>query len=47
MWLQIENEFQHVKLKNLNDRYNVEMFLTTVKGWKAFEVEQKIRKLKS
>lgn len=45
MWLQIENEFQHVKLKNLNDRYNVEMFLTTVKGWKAFEVEQKIRKL--
>ena len=32
MWLQIDNKFQHIKLKNLNERYNVDMFLTAVRG---------------
>ena len=47
MRLQADNEFQQVKIKDLNDKYNVEMFSTSVRGGKAFAVEQKIRDLKS
>ena len=47
MRLQVDNEFQQVKIKDLNDKYNVEMFSTSVRGGKAFAAEQKIRDLKS
>ena len=47
MWLQADNEFQQVKIKDLNDRYNVEMFSTGVKGGKTFVAEQKIKELES
>ena len=32
MRLQVDNEFQQVKLKDLNDQNNVEMFTTSVRG---------------
>ena len=47
MTLQVDNEFQQVKIKNLNDINNVEMFTSAVKGGKAFAGEQKIRELKT
>ena len=47
MRLQIDNEFQQVKIKDLNDENNVEIFTSTVKGGKAFAAEQKIRELKT
>ena len=43
MRLQVDNEFQQVKIKDLNDLNNVEMFTTAVWGGKAFAAEQKIR----
>ena len=43
MQLQVNNEFQQVKTKDLNDKYNVEMFSTDIRGRKAFAAEQKIR----
>ena len=45
--LQVDNEFQQVKIKDLNDRFNVTMFTTSFKGVKAFAAEQKIRELES
>ena len=45
--LQVENEFQQVKIKNLNKKYNVTMFTTSLRGGKAFSAEQNISKLKS
>ena len=47
MRLQVDNEFQQVKIKDLNDLNNVEMFTTAVRGGKAFAAEQKIRELKT
>ena len=47
MRLQIDNEFQQVRIKNLNDVNNVGMFTTSVRGGKAFAAEQKIRELKT
>ena len=47
MSLQVDNEFQQVKLKDLNDKNNVEMFTASVRGGKAFATEQKIRELKT
>ena len=47
MRLQVDNEFQQAKIKDLNDKYGVEMFTTTVRGEKAFAAEQNIRELKS
>ena len=46
MKLQVNNEFQQVKIKDLNVQNNVEMFTTSVRGGKAFATEQKIRELK-
>ena len=43
----IDNEFQKVKIKDLNDENNVDMFTTAVRGGKAFAAEQKIRELKT
>ena len=47
MRLQVDNEFQQVKIKDMNDENNVEMFTTSVRGGKAFAAEQKIRELKT
>ena len=47
MRLQVDNEFQQVKFKDLNYKNNVEMFTTSVTGGKAFAAEQKISELKT
>ena len=47
MRLQVDNEFQLVKIKDLNDESNVEMFTSSVRGGKAFAAEQRIRELKT
>ena len=40
-------EFQQVKIKDLNDQNNMEMFSTSLRGGKTFAAEQKIRELKT
>ena len=45
MRLEVDQEFQQVKIKDLNDLNNVEMFSTFLRGGKAFAAEQKIREL--
>ena len=40
--LQVGQEFQQVKIKDLNELYNVTMFSTSLRGGKAFAAEQKI-----
>ena len=47
MRLQVDNEFQQVKIKDLNNINNIEMFTSVVRGGKAFTAEQKIRELKT
>ena len=47
MRLQVDNEFQQVKIHDLNNQNNVEMFTTSIRGGKAFAAEQKIRELKT
>ena len=47
MRLQIDNEFQQVKIKDLNDENNVEMFTSAVRSGKAFAAEEQIRELKT
>ena len=44
MRVQVDNEFQQVKIKDLN---NFEMFTSVVRGGKAFAAEQRIRELKT
>ena len=46
MRLQVDQEFQKNNIKELNKRYNVEMFSTKIRGGKAFAAEQKIKELK-
>ena len=46
MRLQVDLEFQQNKIKQLNEKYNVDMFSTTTRGGKAFAAEQKIREFK-
>ena len=46
MCLQVDNEFQQVKIKDLNDENNVEMFVSSVRGEEAFAAGQKTRELK-
>ena len=45
MRLRVDNEFQQVKVKDLNDENNVEMFTSAVRGGKAFAAEKKVREL--
>ena len=45
--LQVHQELQQLKIKDLNKKYNVKMFSTSVRGGKAFAAEQKIRELKT
>ena len=47
MKLQVDQEFQQVKIMDLSDLNNVEMFSTPIRGGKAFATEQKIRELKT
>ena len=47
MRLQVDNEFQQAKIKDLNNENNVEMFTSSVRGGEAFAAEQKIRELKT
>ena len=44
--LQTDQEFQEKKIFVLNKKLNVDMFLTAIRGGKAFAVEQKLRELK-
>ena len=46
MRLQTDQEFQQNEIKKLNQKYNVEMFSTRLRGGKAFAAEQKNRELK-
>ena len=47
MKLQVDQEFQQVKIKDLNDSNNVKMFSSSLRGGEAFAAEQKIRELKT
>ena len=47
MKLQVDQEFQQIKTKDLNKQNNVEMFSTSLRGGKSFAAEQKIRELKT
>ena len=47
MRLQVNNEFQQVKIKDLSDANNIDMFNSSIRGGKAFDAEQKIRELKT
>ena len=47
MRLQVDNEFQQIKIKSLNNENNVEMFTSLLRGGKAFAAEQKLRELKT
>ena len=46
MCLQADLEFKQNQIKKLNDKFNVDMFHTRVRGGKAFAAEQKIREFK-
>ena len=46
MCLQVDQEFQKNEIKNLNKKYNAEMFSTKIRGGKAFVTEQKVCELK-
>lgn len=41
MHVQLDNEFQQVSIKDLNGKYNIEMFMTAVRGRKAFAADKK------
>ena len=47
MKLQVDQEFQQVKIQDLNDLNNAKMFSTSLRGGKPFVAEQKIRELKT
>ena len=46
MRLQTDLEFNQNKIKELNKKFDVDMFHTRLHGGKAFVAEQKIRDLK-
>ena len=41
MRLQTDNEFQQVKIRDLNDKYNVTMFTTNARGGKHLLLNKK------
>ena len=47
MRLEVDNKFQQIKMHDLNNQNNVEMFTTSIRFRKAFAAEQKIRELKT
>ena len=44
--LQADLEFKQSQIKKLNDKFNVDMFHTRVRGGKVFAADQKIREFK-
>ena len=46
MRLQTDLELQQIEIKRLNEKYNIDMFSTRVRGEKAFAAEQKIKEFK-
>ena len=46
MHLQTDLELKKKEIKKLNDKFNVDMFHTKIRGGKAFAAEQKIREFK-
>ena len=44
--LQTDGEFKQWKIYDLNKKFNVDMFTTSLRGGKAFAAEQKIREFK-
>ena len=46
MRLETDLKFQQNEIKRLNEKYNVEMFSSRVRGGKAYTAEQKIREFK-
>ena len=46
MRLQTDLEFNQNKIKQLNKKFDVDMFYTNVRGGKAFPAEQKIREFR-
>ena len=47
MRLQVDNEFEQLKIQNLNNQNNVEMFTTSIRREKVSTAEEKIRELKT
>ena len=47
MRFQVDNEFQQVKIKYLNDENKAEMLTSLVRGGKAFAAERKIQERKT
>ena len=47
MRLQVDQEFQQLKINELNKQNNVQMVTTSLRGGKAFAAKQKIRELKT
>ena len=45
--MQVDQEFQQVRIKDLNKQNDVKMFSTSLRVGKAFAAEQKIRELKT
>ena len=46
MRFQTDQEFKQKKIFELNEKFNLEMYSTNLRGRKAFAAEQKIRELK-
>ena len=46
MRLQTDQEFKQRNIEELNEKFNVEIYSTHLRGRKAFAVEQKICELK-
>ena len=46
MMLQTDLEFQQIEIKKMNQKCNVEMFGSRVRGGKTYTAEQKIREKK-
>ena len=46
MRLENDLEFRQNEIKNLNQKYNIEMFSTRVRGGKVYAAKQKIREFK-
>ena len=47
MRLQVDQEFQQLKINEINKQNIVQMFTTSLRGGKAFAAEQKITELKT
>ena len=46
MGLEVSHEFQQVKIKDLNDKNNMKMFTTSIRGEKALLQNRKFENLR-